>query len=283
MTALSLGPLALPLVPLLLLASAWAAGILADRLARRAGVPETAGRPGDLLLLALGVGLLGARAGWLLLHPQPYLADPLSALDPRDGGWWPSAGLVCGLAWLAWRTRRHGRDGRRAVAAGALAGLTLWLAGAWASGNPPDWWARGGSDRPLPADLRFEPLEGGAARSLAQAADGRPLVVSLWASWCGPCRVELPLLAAARRAHPEVAFVFVNQGERAEVAQAYLQAQGLDLGTVWLDPGSRLGPAMGSRGLPTTLFVDAQGRVRHVHLGVINEAGLAARLLTLRR
>ena len=109
------------------------------------------------------------------------------------------------------------------------------------------------------------------------------MVVSLWASWCGPCRVELPVLAAAQRAHPDVAFVFVNQGEAPDVARAFLDAQGLSLDTVWLDPGSRLGPSMGSRGLPTTLFVDARGRVRHVHLGVINEAGLTARLRTLVR
>jgi hypothetical protein len=91
------------------------------------------------------------------------------------------------------------------------------------------------------------------------------------------------VLAAAQRSHPDVAFVFVNQGEAPEVARAFLREQGLALDTVWLDPASRLGPAMGSRGLPTTLFVDAAGRVRLVHLGVINEAGLAARLLTLRR
>ncbi len=42
---------------------------------------------------------------------------------------------------------------------------------------------------------------------------GKPLVINLWATWCPPCRREMPVLAAAQQANPDVRFVFVNQGE----------------------------------------------------------------------
>ena len=108
-------------------------------------------------------------------------------------------------------------------------------------------------------------------------------MVNLWASWCAPCRAEMPLLAAAQQRERDVRFVFVNQGETAAAVQAYLQREGLALEGVWLDPTSALGPAVGSRGLPTTLFYDARGRRVDAHFGVLNAAALQARLRDLRR
>jgi hypothetical protein len=62
----------------------------------------------------------------------------------------------------------------------------------------------------------------------------------------------------------------------------YLLAERLALQEVWLDPAAQLGPALGSRGLPTTVFYDAQGRQVGAHVGVLNEAALRARLAALR-
>ncbi|HEY8904625.1 MAG TPA: TlpA disulfide reductase family protein, partial [Rhodoferax sp.] len=82
--------------------------------------------------------------------------------------------------------------------------------------------------------------------------------------------------------NPDVQFVFVNQGESAQVIKAYLQRSGLDLQHVWIDTRRALGPAVGSKGLPTTLFFDAKGRRVDAHFGVINPAALQARLQDLR-
>ena len=68
----------------------------------------------------------------------------------------------------------------------------------------------------------------------------------------------------------------------AAAVRAYLAAQGLPLREVLLDPGSRLGPAVGSPGLPTTLFYDAQGRQVDAHFGVLNAAALESRVRALR-
>jgi thiol-disulfide isomerase/thioredoxin len=154
----------------------------------------------------------------------------------------------------------------------ALAGAALWLAGSAATGRF--------QAAALPA-VSLHPLDGGAPVALRQVAPGRPLVVNLWASWCGPCRAEMPVLAEAQRRSDGVAFAFVNQGEVAAAVHAYLQQERLALRGVLLDPTSSLGRAVGSHGLPTTLFYDAEGRLAHAHFGVLNGAALAGRLQEL--
>jgi thiol-disulfide isomerase/thioredoxin len=124
--------------------------------------------------------------------------------------------------------------------------------------------------------LAGEPLD------LARLAAGKPVVVNLWATWCPPCRREMPVLAAAQRQETGVRFVFVNQGEGGETAQRYLVASGLDLANVVLDPGAGIGREVGSMGLPTTLFYDAGGRLVDSHVGEISAASLASKLNRLR-
>jgi thiol-disulfide isomerase/thioredoxin len=131
-------------------------------------------------------------------------------------------------------------------------------------------------------DVTLAEFPGGRPTTLAQAAGGRPAVVNLWASWCGPCRAEMPVLAAAQQRTPDVAILFANQGERADTVQAYLARERLAMRDVLLDERSALGPTVGSRGLPTTLFYDAQGRLVDAHVGVLSAASLHARLQRLR-
>ena len=89
------------------------------------------------------------------------------------------------------------------------------------------------------------------------------------------------MLAAAQQREAAIGFLFVNQGESAAAVRAYLAAEELALREVLLDGGSALGPAVGSRGLPTTLFYDARGRLVDAHVGVLNAASLAGRLRSL--
>ncbi|WP_310387387.1 hypothetical protein [Roseateles sp.] len=69
----------------------------------------------------------------------------------------------------------------------------------------------------------------------------------------------------------------------AAAVQAYLDAQNLQLAKVYLDGPSNLGPALGSRGLPSTLFYAADGRLHSAHTGVLNAAALASKLQDLQR
>lgn len=109
---------------------------------------------------------------------------------------------------------------------------------------------------------------------ISQRAGGKPVVLNLWATWCGPCRAEMPLLARAQKAHPQVLFIFANQGEGEAAIRGYLQRERLDLQEVWRDPASALGPAVGSSGLPTTVYFDSTGQRLGAHVGVLSEGAL---------
>lgn len=272
MLSISLGPVALPIGPVVLLAAVWAASWLASRLAARNVGPDPAGAPGNTIVNAALCGLLAARLAHLGLNADVYLASPWSAFDVRDGGWIGPVGVIAGAAWLAVRALQQPAL-RWPLSGGALAGAALWLAASLATGQ--------GQTKTMPT-VALTPYDGGQAMGLAEAARGRPVVVNLWASWCGPCRQEMPLLAAAQQRESEVGFIFVNQGESTSAVRAYLTGQDLSLRDVLLDPGSALGPAVGSRGLPTTLFYDARGRQVDAHFGVLNAAALESQLRSLR-
>ncbi len=270
MLTFNLGPLALPANPLLMLAGWWLAAAVADRLS--SGQPLRLRRmAARALMMAAAVGLLAARGGFAALAWDAHLAEPqplLSLLNLRDGGWMPEAGWAAALGVLggfAWRYPGT----RRALALGALAGTTLWGAASFALGVH--------STPALPA-LDLQTLDG---KPLRLAPDKRPMVINLWASWCGPCREEMPAFARAEAAHAGVRFVFVNHGEKAETARRWLQQQNFQLKEVVLDPRQELATAMKTSGLPTTLFVDAQGQVLERHFGPLSVPSLVGRLRSL--
>jgi thiol-disulfide isomerase/thioredoxin len=272
MLSIALGPVALPVAPVVLLLAVWVASWLASRLAAKHAGREVTATAGNAVFHAALLGLLAARLAHLAVNGDLYLDSPWSALDLRDGGWHSLTGVLAGAAWLLWRGLRVPAL-RRALAGGVLAGVALWIAASLATGT---------QDPPALPSLMLTEFDSGATVDLRRAARGRPLVVNLWASWCGPCRAEMPTLAAAQQREPGVGFLFVNQGESASAVRAYLVDQDLPLREVLLDSGSRLGAALGSRGLPTTLFYDARGKRIGAHFGVLNAAALQSRLREMR-
>ena len=137
-------------------------------------------------------------------------------------------------------------------------------------------------DKPALSEMQVTLLSG-ESTNLAALADGKPMVVNLWASWCPPCRREMPVLAAAQQRETGISFVFANQGENAATVQRYLSASRLDLANVLLDHDTRLGFVAGSGTLPLTLFYDASGRLVDTHLGELSAASLASKLDPLRK
>jgi thiol-disulfide isomerase/thioredoxin len=112
----------------------------------------------------------------------------------------------------------------------------------------------------------------GQARTLPEP--GRAVLINYWASWCGPCRRELPLLNAfaAEQAGIEVVGIAL---EEAEPARAFLATVPVAYPTAWEAPGLadssvRLGNARGV--LPYSVLVDAQGRVRARRIGAFTDA-----------
>ncbi|MDN5864608.1 MAG: TlpA family protein disulfide reductase [Gammaproteobacteria bacterium] len=107
--------------------------------------------------------------------------------------------------------------------------------------------------------------------ALVRRHRGRPVVINLWASWCPPCRAEMPLLEEAQRRYPGILFLSANQGESFAAVLTFLQSENLKLNHVLLDPRQQLG----RRVLPTTLLYYAQGKLIDLHRGMFSRATLA--------
>ena len=102
--------------------------------------------------------------------------------------------------------------------------------------------------------------------SLALGSLQGPAVVNLWATWCTPCRSELPEFQAASEDHDGVRFVGVDIGEDPAVAQAFLDVLEVSF-EQFADPDGDLSDALGVAALPVTLVVDDDGGIAERHLG----------------
>ncbi|MET0983231.1 MAG: TlpA disulfide reductase family protein [Telluria sp.] len=261
MDAINLGPLALPVRVVSPLLAMLAASAACAWWARRRAVD-----PSNTLWHMVLWGLLAARAAFVLKHFDTYLAAPLDILDIRDGGFVAFAGLLVALA-IGGDAARRERTLRRPLMTSALAGIVVWTGATVAFGSQA-------SQAPLP-DLALRRLDGSV---LPLRGGGKPVVVNLWATWCPPCRREMPALGAAQAANPDVAFVFVNQGEDPAVVQRYLDDERIALRDVTLDPARAVARATQAVGYPTTLFYDAQGRLVARHMGELSRAQLNEQL-----
>ena len=115
-----------------------------------------------------------------------------------------------------------------------------------------------------------------------QSLGGKPMVVNLWATWCPPCRREMPVLQNAQLGNQDIIFVFANQGEPAETIQSYLAAEKLELKNVLLDAQGVFSKTTGSIAMPTTLFFDEAGKLVDTRVGEVSAATLEHRINALR-
>ncbi|WZB71398.1 TlpA disulfide reductase family protein [Achromobacter xylosoxidans] len=222
---------------------------------------------------ALLWGLLAARLGYLWQYRDAYLPEPLSMLDLRDGGWNGLIGLALAWAYALATILRRRAPWRLTLAALAVASL-VWLGGRALIAPPAP------QSHPALAELVLSDLQGAPA-SLA-AFRGKPAVVNLWASWCPPCRREMPVFEQAQAGHPDVHFVFLNQGESPRAIADYLRDHAPGLRNVLRDGQSQASRALSNSGLPATLFLDADGRLTGLRVGELSRATLRERLDTLK-
>lgn len=227
-------------------------------------------RLGSWSMLAVVACVAAARLGHVAEHAGSFAQEPLRAFAFWQGGF--SFAWSVPVLLLVSLLRLRDNRARAWAMAPLVAGLLVWNTTqhlAEATAAPP---------RPLPAltlpQVAGPPIDLGTT-------GGRPRVLNLWATWCPPCRREMPLLAEVARATPGVDFLFVNQGEDHGRIAAYLTQEGLELPHVVLDSTSAVSRHFASRGLPATFFFTADGRMRHLHVGEVSREALAGYLADL--
>ena len=104
---------------------------------------------------------------------------------------------------------------------------------------------------------------------------GRVTVVNVWASWCGPCRQEHPLLVDLA-GDPSVRVVGINQRDNPDNARRFLGTLGNPYAAVGVDPNGRASIDWGVYGVPETFIVGPDGTIRHKHIGPLTPENISA-------
>jgi len=162
--------------------------------------------------------------------------------------------------------------------------LLLLLVGAlaWRLVNPPDTVIQSKMiGRAVPAFQAAAALPGKPALASADLADGRPKLVNFFASWCGPCIGEAPILSQLKNQGALIVGIAVR--DRPADVQAFLAENGDPFERIGADPQSKLQLAFGSAGVPETFVVDGRGIIRMQHVGPIEPGDIPALLDALRR
>ena len=114
---------------------------------------------------------------------------------------------------------------------------------------------------------------------------GKGVVLNFWASWCGPCKSEMPHFQAAYEEYgEELHFVMVNMaaafGDTRAEAAAVLEEGGYTF-PVYYDDLAECAYGYGVSGIPVTIFIDSSGNIVSSRVGMMNEADLERRILTI--
>jgi len=115
--------------------------------------------------------------------------------------------------------------------------------------------------------------------SLASLA-GRPAVINFWATYCPPCRAEMPLLQRDAGSNSGVQLVLVDEGDSGRAARDFLDSLAVHQAAL-LDSDLSVGHAYGAIALPTTVFVRADGTIAARHIGQLDAIVLAAQISNL--
>ncbi len=119
----------------------------------------------------------------------------------------------------------------------------------------------------LAPDFTLTALDGSTVQ--LSSLRGKPVIVNFWATWCPPCRAEMPELEEVWQKYKrgDLMLLGVNQGENAATVNRFKQ-QIVDFSfPVLLDTRREVGSLYGVRAMPTTFFIDAAGRIQDVKVG----------------
>ncbi|WP_415143892.1 DsbE family thiol:disulfide interchange protein [Limimaricola cinnabarinus] len=152
------------------------------------------------------------------------------------------------------------------------------------------YWGLMNSDDRLPSALigravpEFDlpPIEGRDDGLSSSDLRGEVSIVNVWASWCVPCRVEMPLLVELA-AQGTVPIHGINYKDAPDAALAFLDETGDPYTRIGADRSGRTSIDWGVYGLPETFVIDAQGRIAYKHVGPFDRRSLEQDILPVVR
>ena len=280
--AFNLGPLLIPTRPLLLLLGLVFAIWCANRLAKKFDLARI--QVQRAAEYTAWTGLVGARLAFVAVNWSAYRTAPWTIFYLWQPGYLFLGGLLFGGACILWQSLKRATDKRKTFAAvltgsyltagilyfGAIGSLELLRQpGTPASGNPAP-------------EIRFEDLSA-APVSLSEFA-GRAVVLNFWATWCPPCRREMPMLDEFHAAYSSRGLSVIGLAIDEPPAQVrrFVESIGVSY-PIWVDappsaPGFDRSRQVFSRyggvGLPTTVFIDRKGIIRRIYVGELSRGFL---------
>lgn len=163
-----------------------------------------------------------------------------------------------------------------AIIFGALAVALYW--GLW---NKDDRLPSPLIGRPIP-EFALPPIEGRHFGLSSSDLQGRVSIVNVWASWCVPCRVEMPLLVEL--AEDDTTPIYgINYKDNADAALGFLAEFGDPYARIGADRAGRVAIDWGVYGLPETFVIDAEGRIAYKHVGPFDRRSLEEDILPVVR
>ena len=209
--------------------------------------------------------VIAGRFGYALEHLNSI---SLELLDPRKGALAWYWGLAGALAVAFWQSRASILP---IVSRGLLAGLISFV--------PLLFKPNLEQSKPVQINTSFQRLNtDGTLEDVSWNSLERPMLINVWATWCGPCRSEMPLLSSAAKNGANI--VFINANENASAIQNYLHTEHLQVPSL-LDPGS-LQTAFQVIGLPTTVLIGKNGEILERKFGALDAATLADLLVKMK-
>jgi len=162
---------------------------------------------------------------------------------------------------------------------GLLLAAVLLAACAQSSARPAGGQFQSGTAGDVAPDavrLRLAGFAGGPGFRVPEDLGGRPLVLNVWASWCGPCRSEMPALQQVYlQAKDKVAFLGLDSRDVQDAARRFAAQTGVTY-PLAADPNGQAAAKLGVAGLPTTVFIAADGTLRGRHVGALTPSELRA-------
>jgi thiol-disulfide isomerase/thioredoxin len=135
---------------------------------------------------------------------------------------------------------------------------------------------------PPDADLAPADWPATAAWIRREVDAGRPVLMNLFASWCIPCKREMPMLLAAADAEPDIAFLGVATNDTTADARALVEELDITIPTLFDELGDDVGFAVAARGMPTTVVFDRDGQLVGRVVGELTDRSLQQLLDTVR-